>query len=249
VKRIVFLLTFFCACSSNAPVRTPAPPTSAPLPSRTTAPPSPLASVATPSPAPPIVVPGARDARQAIVVRSASWTSTTATLDAFEKIGGSWRRIAGPLAAYVGTKGFTRDKREGDLRTPAGVYGFSFMFGTAPDPGARYRYRRSTRPDVWVDDPASRLYNTWQREPSNGRWASAERLYQPDAYRYAAAIAYNTARTPGRGSAIFLHVSVGNPTGGCVSVERASVVRLLRWLDPSRRPVIVMGPRSYVDAL
>ena len=63
--------------------------------------------------------------------------------------------------------------------------------------------------DVWVDDSASSLYNTHQRTPANGRWASAEKLLNQPAYNYAQVIGYNEARTPGRGSAIFLHVDQG----------------------------------------
>jgi L,D-peptidoglycan transpeptidase YkuD (ErfK/YbiS/YcfS/YnhG family) len=43
---------------------------------------------------------------------------------------------------------------------------------------------------------------------------------------------YNTARIPGRGSAMFLHVDTGHATNGCVSLPRAELVRLLRRLRP-----------------
>ena len=43
----------------------------------------------------------------------------------------------------------------------------------------------------------------------------------PTAYRHLAVIAYNTNPiVPGRGSGIFLHVSPGHPTIGCVSLPR-----------------------------
>ena len=76
--------------------------------------------------------------------------------------------------------------------------------------------------DVWVDDSASSLYNTHQRTPANGRWASAEKLLNQPAYNYAQVIGYNEARTPGRGSAIFLHVDKGAGTAGCVSFRPAA---------------------------
>lgn len=42
------------------------------------------------------------------------------------------------------------------------------------------------------------------------QWSSAEHLISyPTAYRYAIALNYNTACTPGAGSAIFLHCSTG----------------------------------------
>ncbi len=230
--------------ASTSPTSTMATATPSPVPTRTA---TPFATAAATDR--PVAVPGAGGATQAIVVRTPSWNATSGTLTAYEKAAGHWRVVVPATTAFVGRNGFASDKREGDGRTPAGAYGFSFMFGTARDPGVHYTYRRARSTDVWVDDPASSLYNTWQREPSNGRWASAERLYQPGAYRYAAVIAYNTKRTPGRGSAIFLHVSLGHATAGCVAVDEATVVRLLAWLDPHAQPVIVMGPRSYVDRL
>ena len=66
-------------------------------------------------------------------------------------------------------------------------------------------------------------------------------MLQSPAYDYGAVIAYNTDRTPGLGSAIFLHVSVGAPTAGCVSLPADRLLEVLRWLDPARSPVIVMG--------
>jgi L,D-peptidoglycan transpeptidase YkuD (ErfK/YbiS/YcfS/YnhG family) len=55
-------------------------------------------------------------------------------------------------------------------------------------------------------------------------------------------IDYNMRPTiPGRGSGIFLHASTGRPTLGCVSLPVAQLLRVLRWLDPSRRPMIAIG--------
>ena len=66
-------------------------------------------------------------------------------------------------------------------------------------------------------------------------------MYNPPAYDHGAVIAYNTARSPGLGSAIFLHVSTGGPTAGCVSLPASQLVEGLRWLDPGRDPRIVLG--------
>jgi len=88
---------------------------------------------------------------------------------------------------------------------------------------------------VWVDDPSDPSYNLWV---DGGR---GEAMYQAPVYDYAAVIAYNTDRTPGLGSAIFLHVSRGGPTAGCVSLPVERLLEVLRWLDPARAPVIVMG--------
>lgn len=183
-------------------------------------------------------------AGQAIVVAADEYGSTTATLTGYEREGTRWRVVLGPWVARIGSKGFAPpgEKLEGDGRTPSGVYGFSFFFGVAPDPGVRFEYRQV--PDdsiVWDEDPASPTYNLWIDLDDFGGGRDAEGMYQPVAYRHGAVIAYNTARTPGLGSGIFLHVSTGRPTAGCVSLPLGQLVEVLRWLDPARSPRIVMG--------
>jgi L,D-peptidoglycan transpeptidase YkuD (ErfK/YbiS/YcfS/YnhG family) len=54
-------------------------------------------------------------------------------------------------------------------------------------------------------------------------------------------IANNDARTPGAGSAIFLHVSTGGPTAGCISLPVGELLQVLRWLDPAQHPTIKMA--------
>lgn len=97
------------------------------------------------------------------MVRADRIGATTATLAAYERAGDGWRLAYGPWPARVGARGLAPpgEKREGDGRTPSGVYGFDFFFGVAADPGVRFPYRRVSRSIVWDDDPASARYNTW----------------------------------------------------------------------------------------
>ncbi len=183
-------------------------------------------------------------AGQAVVVTAAAYGDTTTTLTAYERTTGGWRAVLGPWAARVGAQGLAPagEKREGDGRTPSGVFGFDFLFGVSPDPGVRFPYRRVTdRSIVWDDDPASPLYNEWVDADVQPVGADPEPMYVTPAYTYGAVIAYNTARTPGLGSAIFLHVSTGGPTAGCVSLPGDQLLQVLRWLDPARQPRIVLG--------
>jgi L,D-peptidoglycan transpeptidase YkuD (ErfK/YbiS/YcfS/YnhG family) len=46
---------------------------------------------------------------------------------------------------------------------------------------------------------------------------------------------------PRRGSGIFLHVQVRTSTNGCVSLPRAQLLRVLRWLRPAPVPQILIG--------
>jgi L,D-peptidoglycan transpeptidase YkuD (ErfK/YbiS/YcfS/YnhG family) len=183
-------------------------------------------------------------AGQTIVVTAPSHGATTATLTAYRRSADGWQVAFGPWTAHVGYNGFAPpgEKTEGDGRTPSGVYGFEFLFGVQPDPGVRFPYRRVTsRSIVWDDDPVSPLYNLWVDSDQQTPGADPEAMYQPDAYAYGAVIAYNAARTPGLGSAIFLHATTGRPTAGCVSLPTGQLLDVLRWLDPAQSPKIVMG--------
>jgi L,D-peptidoglycan transpeptidase YkuD (ErfK/YbiS/YcfS/YnhG family) len=51
---------------------------------------------------------------------------------------------------------------------------------------------------------------------------------------------------PGKGSGIFLHAQTGAPTNGCISLERATLVRVLRWLRPDARPRIAIGTLAEI---
>jgi L,D-peptidoglycan transpeptidase YkuD (ErfK/YbiS/YcfS/YnhG family) len=80
---------------------------------------------------------------------------------------------------------------------------------------------------VWVDDPSSALYNTWQKtSANNGQWNSAERMDIPE-YNYGFIINYNTEkRVPAAGSAIFFHVSDGY-TLGCTATSQNRVIDII----------------------
>ncbi len=124
--------------------------------------------------------------------------------------------------------------------TPSGTFGFGFFFGVDPDPGAHFPYRTVHAYDVWDDDPASPLYNQWVDDRYADPGADPEPMDVP-AYDLGAVIGYNTARTPGLGSAIFLHVNTGTPTAGCVTLPAGELLEILRWLNPAASPRIAMG--------
>jgi L,D-peptidoglycan transpeptidase YkuD (ErfK/YbiS/YcfS/YnhG family) len=112
-----------------------------------------------------------------------------------------------------------------------------------PDPGVLFPYRRVHADDFWDDDPASPRYNLWvdARQASPG--ADPEPM-DVSAYDYGAVIAYNRARTPGLGSAIFPHITIGMPTAGCVTLPVGELLEILRRLNPADSPRITMGVRT-----
>jgi L,D-peptidoglycan transpeptidase YkuD (ErfK/YbiS/YcfS/YnhG family) len=182
---------------------------------------------------------------QLIVVTAASHTTTYATLSGYRVSGSTRVRVFGPWTARVGYNGIALPgrKREGDGTTPSGNYGFSFFFGVQRNLGFAFRFRHAYTYDFWDDDPASVRYNEWVDTRVRNAGANPEPMHQVPAYDYAAVIAYNLARVPGLGSAVFLHVGGGGPTAGCVSLPRAELIRVLRWLRPRANPHITISAR------
>jgi len=189
------------------------------------------AKPAPPKPAPPgCNVPWGVTARQVVLVDA---QGSDATIRACKRSGSQYVVALGPYAGHVGRDGVSSAKREGDLRTPAGVFPLRNGFGVNGNPGlGAGSWLRVDAKDVWVDDPGSALYNTHQRSPAGGRWNSAEQMHRSPAYNHAQVIGYNEARIPYAGSAIFLHVDQGHSTSGCVSLPTSALLSVMRWERP-----------------
>src|SRR5580765_7228474 len=191
-------------------------------------------------------------ATQLVTVASLGPSSQTGAMRVWEKRGDCWTQAAGPWQAWLGIRGISERKREGDLKTPSGAFGIqSRMFGVGPNPGVRYRYRRIVCGDWWVEDSRSPYYNRFHHVPCGSRppfrVTDEDLSRSPTAYRHFAFIRYNAGPSvPGLGSGIFLHASTGRPTLGCVSLAVPNLVTVLRWLRPTRNPVIVIGTRAMI---
>jgi L,D-peptidoglycan transpeptidase YkuD (ErfK/YbiS/YcfS/YnhG family) len=189
---------------------------------------------------------------QVITVEAASARTTHASLRIWRREGGCWVAASGPYAARVGWNGLSANRREGDGTTPAGTFRIhSTMYGNEPNPGVRFRYRRIRCGDWWNEDPSSPTYNTFQhvrcgtqppfRVVSRGMWQDRR------AYPYLAVIEFNMRPVvPGRGSGIFLHAATGGSTNGCVSIQKAHLRTVLRWLRPGATPHIAIGTRAQL---
>jgi L,D-peptidoglycan transpeptidase YkuD (ErfK/YbiS/YcfS/YnhG family) len=191
---------------------------------------------------------------QLITVEAATARTSHATLRTWRRVGRCWRAAGGPYPARVGWNGLRTNRREGDGTTPIGSFRIGrTMYGNEPNPGVKFRYRRLRCGDWWVEDPASPAYNTFQRVGCGRR--PPFRVGTPDmskdrrAYPYLAVVEFNMRPVvPGRGSGIFLHAQTGRPTNGCISLRRADLVRVLRWLTPSAAPRIAIGTRAGLRA-
>jgi len=184
--------------------------------------------------------------QQLITVASPTPRSTYASARIWKRVDGCWIAAGGPYTARVGRNGIRADKREGDGATPAGTFPIGrTMYGNSPNPGVRSPYVRLHCGDWWVEDTRSRAYNTFQRVGCGRRppfkVTTPDMSTSPRAYAHLAVIDYNmNPVVPGRGSGIFLHVQIGKPTSGCISLRREMLIHVLRWLRPSAAPYVAI---------
>jgi len=187
-----------------------------------------------------------KSAQIILVVDNSSFFSTKTNVYTMEKRGDKWKMALEPFNAVIGRNGFAAagEKREGDGKTPSGIYPLKMTFGYDESIKKKMPYRQAMKDDVWVDDPNADDYNRWVKK-SDTRAASYEIMKRDDnLYKYGIVIEYNTDPIiKGNGSAIFLHIwkSEGISTAGCVAVSEDNILKILDWLDPQASPVIIMG--------
>ncbi len=181
-----------------------------------------------------------KDTRQLLVVTGGNGDYY---LQRYEYIDGVWQSAGVKSKAFVGKNGtVSPDKKlEGDYFSPQGLYDFGFTFGKNKNPGTKMEYRDVYEGVYWVDDPKSEVYNQWvDGKDKEISWASAEKLWTYDEYIYGAVIEYNTDPVvENKGSAIFLHVGY-KYTAGCVASDEATIVSILKWLNPKDNPKILI---------
>ena len=179
-------------------------------------------------------------APQKIVVSVPASGSTTGTLTAYEQVGSQWNVVVGPTRADMGSLGVGTPE-DSVFRTPEGTFPLTQAFGREPNPGTRMSYFQTNDRDWWDEDVNSPTYNTHvqsSKKPSD----DAENLYDSGSiYDYAVVIAHNPRRIPGRQAGIFLHVTNGSPTWGCVAIGSSEMRSILQWLNPAASPKISIG--------
>lgn len=163
------------------------------------------------------------------------WTGgSNAQLRLWQKQDDNWQETLS-TSAYVGRKGIGKEK-EGDGKTPSGLYNLSQAFGIQKDPGSKLPYHVLTNGEYWVSNVKSEYYNTLvdTKETKYKPTKADEHLRAvKTAYDYCIVIDYNAECVPGKGSAIFLHCSgKKKSTSGCIAIKKDLMIQLLQTLEP-----------------
>ncbi len=159
---------------------------------------------------------------------------------------GQWV-IVRRFRSSIAPNGFGK-QREGDMRSPSGIYRIRITFSTGRHAPGSMPWRRRLPTSIVTNHP-DRLYNTWIEE--RGR-TDGDRLSMRNGF----IVNYNHPRlrpgvgprpVPGKGYGIFYHTSMPghpwSPTEGCTKLGNPAAMRwVVRWLDPAAYPRVVQGP-------
>jgi L,D-peptidoglycan transpeptidase YkuD (ErfK/YbiS/YcfS/YnhG family) len=217
-----------------------------------------------------------RSSLQMIVVTTPDWNTVEGRLQRYEraKPEASWKPVGDPIAMVVGKKGMgwgaglmstgrpsrrsPQDpvKKEGDGKSPAGVFRIGTAFGYAAQKPEDWKmpYVPLTPSVECVDDSTSHFYNQIvDRATVSPDWHSSEHMSEAGvAYRWGAVINHNIDPTlPTAGSCVFMH-TWGGPhvgTAGCTAMPQQQLEPILAWLDPAKNPLLVQAPGAQYEKL
>ncbi len=221
----------------------------------------------TSSQAAPVLLNEITNSKQVILVTATSWDSITGTVQVFEKKNKMWTTTQGSVKANLGYGGLApgTKRKQGTGTTPTGTYAIMWAFGIKSDPGTKLKYTKVDNNDAWTYNPrVPSTYNIFQT--ANETWSTygdyVEKFstYRTQ-YNYVAVLDFNLPKgkiTQGvnginrtdqsantsRGGGIFLHVSNGTKTAGCISIPGKSMKAILNWLDPKKNPIMVIQVKN-----
>jgi len=157
----------------------------------------------------------------------------------------TWRDALGTahtVQCALGRSGIAVKQGEGDGVTPVGSFALLGVMVRADRialPKTALDVSTINKNDGWCDDPASPDYNSPITLPHK---ASHEKLCRDDAlYDVIVDVDFNRSEpTPGKGSAIFIHVArpAYTPTEGCVALALNDLLELLKSCDSDTRLII-----------
>ena len=136
----------------------------------------------------------------------------------------------------VGKKGFSRNKKEGDFKSPIGLFNLGNIYyrkDRVKKPISKLKSFYIKKNMGWCDDPKSKYYNKLIKIKKNSK-ISYERLFRKDnKYDLFILIKYNYNKIiKNRGSAIFLHLTKNySSTKGCIAIQKKDFLILNKLIN------------------
>lgn len=197
------------------------------------------------------------DATRLAVVSAPDMDTGTARLRTFARADPSaaWKESGVAQAVVIGKRGLGWGhpfaalaqpgepvKREGDKRTPAGIYRLGATFGFSADDRAGHLHLSPGR-QYCVDDVRSPDYGLIVDRSDVARGTSGEDMGAEPLYERGIVIAYPPNAAAKAGSCIFVHIWADEDVGtaGCVALPAAGVARLQDWAHGHKAAIAILS--------
>lgn len=206
--------------------------------------------------------------RQLLVVTAKDFAASSGLLRRFARQGpdAPWQEIGGAVPCRLGRNGLGVGrglvdfpdgpvKKQGDGRTPAGLFRLPEAFGyadeaTARAAGVRLPYAALTDRSACVTAPDSPLFGRIAGPEAReaGGAVRQERMVRDDrANVWGVVVGHNREQPdPGAGACVFVNMrpASGPATGGSVGCPEDVAAGLAAWLDPAGAPVLAVLPEA-----
>ncbi len=205
---------------------------------------------------------GPKSPTQLVVVLSEHPDSVNAVLSKYEFSNKKWIQVGATHDVTLGRTGLAKgrgthdlltgiDKKEGDGKSPAGMFEFGTAFGYASKetaPKLKIPYVPITEVTQCIEDSKSKYYN---QIVDNSKvikdWETADFMKRKDdLYKWGVFVKHNTPAKAEAGSCIFFHLwrGPGKHTAGCTAMTEENILDLIKWLDASKEPRLVQLVKS-----
>ncbi len=145
------------------------------------------------------------------------------------------------LKCCIGKKGISKNKVEGDLKTPSGKFKLGNLYWRADKikkPKTKLLCKKINKNMGWCNDSNSAQYNKEIKISNN---IKHEKIYRYD-YKYDLfiLIKYNYLKTKkNKGSAIFIHITnTYKPTAGCIALSKKDFLILAKLVKKNTKILI-----------
>tara|TARA_B100000900_G_C20523228_1_gene693100 strand:- start:242 stop:733 length:492 start_codon:yes stop_codon:yes gene_type:complete len=138
----------------------------------------------------------------------------------------------------VGKNGFTNHKKEGDKKTPIGLFELENLYfrkDKFPKLDAKLKKIPIKKNMGWCDDVRSQKYNKLINISKNIKY---EKMFRNDSsYDLLIPIKYNMTKPKrNKGSAIFLHLTQNyKKTLGCIAVKKKDMLIILKLINKNTK--------------
>ena len=141
------------------------------------------------------------------------------------------------LKCCIGKNGISYKKKEGDYKTPGGIFNLKKLYFRKDRIGkvkSKIRKKIITKNIAWCDDSSHKKYNEEIYDPQQN---NKEKFYRKDnKYDYIITISHNFKKIPNKGSAIFIHLTKNyKPTAGCIALKKKDFEILLKLINQKSR--------------